>query len=213
MKKIISLGLLLLAVLLPASASADTAGVWNKWDLKVPVYEVKDGPAFRFRATPEFVFTDDAGGLRNTILRGGPNAKFNQWFELTLNGVSSTTGTKQDVRPEVQPELTAKIGKVTLKDRNRLSYRALNNAAGDRWQYANEAKVILNLPHDCSLWTSYEGFVDLSQGKMIRHHVMAGPGFDLNSKWHTDVGYLFRPTLVSDSWVNEHFLFLSISNK
>jgi len=213
MRKIISLGLLLLAVLLPTSAFADDAGVWNKWDLKIPVYHPKDGPKFNFRATPEFVFTNDTGGLKTTILRGGPNARLTPWLELTVNGVSSTTGTKQDVRPEVQPEVAFKVGDVVLKDRNRVSYRALDNAAGDRWQYANEAKVVIQLPKNYNLWTSYEGFVDISQGKMIRHHLMAGPGFDINDKWHTDIGYLFRPSLISNEWVKEHFLFVSVFNK
>lgn len=196
------------------SAKADNAGVWTKLDLKIPVHEFDNGMNLKVRLTPEFAFTDDAGGLKQTAVRVGPTFKFNKWFDLTVNGVSADTGIKHDVRPEVQPEFTVKVGDFVLKDRNRLSYRALDNAAGDRWQYTNEPKIVYNIPStEFSTFASYEGFLDFQTEKLNQHRLTMGAGYNLDKNWHADLGYMYRTTLAAPSWVKDNFLFIAINTR
>src|SRR5258706_2329037 len=120
MKKML-IALISSLMMISAPAYADNVGNWTKIDIKVPLHKFDDDVKLRLRVTPEFAFTDDAGGLKQTVFRAGPNLRVNKWFNLTLNGVSNSTGAKQDLRPEVQPEFTIKEGILKVNDRNRAS--------------------------------------------------------------------------------------------
>lgn len=214
MKNSLIAAILALVTLTASSAFADNTGQWTKLDLKVPVHEFDNGLNLKLRLTPELVFTDDAGGLKQTVFRAGPTASLTSWFNLTINGVSSTTGTKQDVRPEVQPEFKVKFDNLSFNDRNRFSYRALDNAAGDRWQYANELKAVYSFSKtDYSAFAAYEGYVDLSQGEMNQHRALGGVGVDMSKDWHMDFGYMRRTSASGVHWVNDNFLYVLVANK
>ncbi len=216
MKKILAASILALAALttLTTPAYADNVGNWTKVDVKVPIHKFDEDTSLRLRVTPEFAFTDDAGGLKQTVFRAGPQLKVNKWFNFTLNGVSSTVNAKQDLRPEVQPEFTVKEGLLKVNDRNRLSYRALDNAKDDRWQYANELKAAVDLPGtQYNVFGSHEWFLDFQKEKMIQHRLTAGMGRYLNDNWLMEAGYLYRTSLTAPEWTKDHMLFLCFSNK
>lgn len=213
MKKIL-IALVVSILTISSSAWADNVGNWTKVDIKVPMHKFDEDTSLRLRITPEFAFTDDAGGLKQTVFRAGPNLKANKWFNLTLNGVSSTVGTKQDLRPEIQPEFTVREGLLKVNDRNRLSYRALDNAKDDRWQYANELKATVDLPStQYNVFGSHEWFLDFQKEKMTQHRLTAGVGRYLNDNWMMETGYLYRTSLTAPEWTKDHMLFLSFSNK
>ncbi len=200
-------------LLFGTNAFADDAGVWVKMDAKLNAVESGD-MKFGLRATPEFEFNNTVGGLARTVARGGPTATFAPWFNLTLNGVSTSVGAGQDLRAEIQPELTFRHEGFKVNDRNRVAYRALDTAAGDRWQYANELKASYTFDDaGCNVFAAYEGYVDLSNGVMNQHRLMVGPGFDWKNGWHTDFGYMFRTMDAGPVWNNSHFLYLLLATK
>lgn len=196
-------------------AFADTVGSWTKLDLKVPVREFSNGMDLKLRVTPEFAFTNGAGGLAQTVFRAGPTSHMAKWFDLTLNGVSTTTGAKQDVRVEVQPEFTVSEGDFTFKDRNRFSYKTLDSAVGDRWQYANEFKVVYNVPQtQWNVYTAYEGYYDFSLRVGNQHRLMVGTGLNMSPNWHMDFGYMLRTQPATKGpWVNDNFVYVLVYNK
>ncbi len=202
------------ALTVSSLALADNnAGVWAKLDVKSEIVKVDQDKALKLRLTPEFAFLDDAGGLKQTVVRGGPNMNVAPWLHLTLNGVSNTVNSKHDVRVEVQPELKAKVKNLSLNDRNRLAVRAMDNAEHDRWQYANELKGVYSVTSDYGVFAAYEGYLDVSRWKGNQHRVLGGLEFAMNKTWTADVGYMFRTSVAGPVWVNDNFLFLQLFNK
>jgi hypothetical protein len=216
MKKIL-IALVLSILTISGSAWADNVGNWTKLDVKVPVHKFDDDVNLRFRLVPEFAFTDDAGGLKQTVFRAGPSLKTAKWLTLTLNGVSSTTNAKQDLRPELQTEFYIKfpeLSNLKLADRNRGSYKALDNAVNDRWQYANEYKAAVDLPNTkFNVFASHEFFLDFQYEKLAQHRLTGGFGHYLSDDWMMETGYLYRTSMHAPEWVKDHMLFLSFSNK
>lgn len=195
-------------------ARADNTGVWTKLDLKVPVYKPSEDTNLRLRLTPEFAFTDDAGGLKQTVVRAGPYVNVNKWFGLTANFLSSTTNGKQDIRPEIQPEFTIKTGGLKINDRNRFSYKALNTGAGDRWQYANEIKAAVDIPSTrFNTFASWEPFYDFQKEKLIQHRLTGGFGHYINDACLFETGYLYRTSMGAPEWVKDHMLFIQFANR
>jgi len=218
MKKVLSAFILALAILTNSTpAHADNVGNWTKLDVKVPIYKVNDDLNLRFRMVPELAFTDDAGGLKQTVFRAGPSLKAAKWFTLTVNGVSSTTLAKQDLRPELQTEFYVKFANLSnlrLSDRNRGSYRTLDTAIHDRWQYANEYKASIDIPDSkFNTFFSHELFLDFQYEKLTQHRLTGGFGRYLSDDWMMEAGYLYRTSLHTPEWVKDHMLFLAFSNK
>lgn len=216
MRKIL-LALVAAILTVSGSASADNVGNWTKVDIKVPVHKFDEDVNLRFRLVPEFAFTDDAGGLKQTVLRAGPSLKTTKWLTLTLNGVSSTTNAKQDLRPEAQAELYVKfpeLSNLRLADRNRGSFRALDTAIHDRWQYANEYKIAVDLGSaPFNAFFSHELFLDFQTERLTQHRLTGGFGHYLSNDWAMEAGYLYRTSHGGPEWVKDHMLFLSFSNK
>jgi hypothetical protein len=216
MKKIL-FALICSVTLLTAPAYADNVGSWTKLDVKVPVHRFNDDVNLRLRMTPELAFTDDAGGLKQTVFRVGPSLKTAKWLTLTLNGVSSTTNAKQDLRPELQAEFYVKfadLSNLKLSDRNRGSYRTLDSAVHDRWQYANEYKVAVDIPDTkFNTFFSHELFLDFQYEKLTQHRLTGGFGRYLSDDWMMEAGYLYRTSMHSPEWIKDHMLFLAFSNK
>lgn len=214
MKKTIAMLTMFLSLMLvSATAIADSGGGWVKMDAKVPLVKV-DENYLNLRLTPELVFLNSAGGLSQTTARAGFHHACANWFSLTLNGVSQTVGTSQDLRPEVQPEFNWDVNSnLAFKDRSRLSYRALDSAVGNRWVYANELKVIVT-PDNAPVfpWVAYEGFVDVSNGNMNQHQLRGGLGRKVSDAWTLNLAYMFRTSKALPEWSNDHFVFVSAEN-
>ena len=213
-KIVVIVGLVVALLVFTKPSYADNVGNWTKLDIKVPVHNFENGMNVKIRLVPELAFTDDAGGLKQTVFRAGPSVKLTDWFFLGANGVSSTTGVKQDMRAEIQPDFSFKLGNFALKDRNRLGYRMLDAAKTDRWQYANEYKAIYNFAKtDFSGFASHELFFDFQTEKLTQHRLTGGVGYKLNSDWTMETGYLYRTSLAAPALVKDHMVYLSFYNK
>jgi hypothetical protein len=162
---------------------------------------------------PEFAFTDTAKGLQQSVVRLGPSLKLQDWVTVGLNGYVSETGLKQDVKAEVQPDLKTKLGMFSINDRNRLGYRALDAAAGDRIQYSNELRVNLE-PDGCPFvpFVSEELFVGNGHG-VTQNRAIGGVGYKFTEHSKVDVGYLLRSHNDNTStWNQDHFLFVALAS-
>lgn len=210
-KKIIGLLAFLGVVGMTSVASADDSGVYTKFDFKVGT----SVPNLKVRVTPEFVFTNSADGLRQVVTRVGPSLKLADWVTVGANGFVAETSGRQDVRAEVQPDLKFKLGDFHFNDRNRLSYRALDSAAGDRVQYANELRV--NIEDDkCPVvpFLSEEVFVGSGYGGVTQNRATGGVGYKFTEQSKVDVGYMLRShNDNTPTWNQDHFLFLALASK
>lgn len=210
MKKTIAMLAMFFTMLFAASsAHADNAGAWVKMDAKVPLVKI-DQSNLNLRLSPELTFLNNPGRLAEVEARGGLHHACTNWFQLSLNGVSKSVDGAQDVRAEAQPEFTfALLPNLTLKDRNRVAYRALDSASSARWAYANEAKVVVQPDNSpVNLWAAYEGFVDIDNAEMNQHRVTAAVGHKTSDSTTLSVGYMFRTSKGAPDWVQDHFLYV-----
>lgn len=205
--KTISL-LSLVTVLFASSAlAADDSGVVTKADLKTTL--VPD-PGVGLRFAPEFWFTNDSDGLRQSVLRAGPWVKAASWLTLGANGyMSMSNNGSRDVRLEAQPELSWNFGDWKFNDRNRLAYRTMDNAVYDRFHYANEVKLTWTADW-LSPFVAQEFFWDLSKSDFNQSRTTLGVGLAMNKDTRFDVGYMLRLNETAAEWAKEHFVVFNV---
>lgn len=188
-----------------STAYADDFGAHSKFDIRVNTVENLD-----VRVTPEFIFAEKSGGLRQWNVRVGPSYRLVPWLTLGVNSFVSQT-TSQDIKVEPQVELTPRRGDLVLNDRNRLGYRPLNSASDERWQYANELKLSWD-NKECP-WVPFvsdELFIS-SKSAINQNRVIGGVGYKWNSN-RLDVGYMLRSEDGKTGWGQSHFLYVSLNS-
>lgn len=207
MKLFISSLFCMFAVLFASVASADDYGVHNKYDFKLNLGEDTHTD---LRVTPEFIFTNNADGFRQAYGRVGPSFRVVPWFTLGVNAFGSLQRSGQDVGAEVQPEFNGRVcSLLTVNDRNRLMFRPLDNATGDRWRYANELKLNLDVKGESFVpFVADELFVTSGNG-VNQNRAMAGVGYRWNTN-RVDLAYMLRSDAANSVWGQSHFVYLSL---
>ena len=197
--------------------ASDDVGLYNKNDFKLHMVDFQgvDGSAsnFSLRMSPEFSGTRDSNGFRQAVLRGGLSLKLTSWLTLGANGVVLDTFGTQDVRAEVQPDLHVSFGALQVDDRNRVAYRALDKADGNRWRYDNELKLSLD-SKDCHFvpFVSDEIFVNTDQRGLDQNRATVGVGYKFTDNSRVDLGYMVRSVEdTTNTWHQTHFVLVGLN--
>jgi opacity protein-like surface antigen len=189
-------------------AFADASGVHNRYDLRIKVLEA---PHIDLRLAPELWFSTSTDGLRFSELRAGPSWRAAKWFTFGLNGFAGRTfNGKEDARAEMQPDFTVRPGSFVFNDRNRIGYRFVDAAAGDRWRYANEVKASYDDP-ECPWVPFLSDEIQIgSKAGLSENRASAGVGYKWSEGVRTDAGYMLRH-VHGTGWDREHVTILGVS--
>lgn len=206
-----AVALLILTLLSPVAARADSAESWTWSDMRLPIPDGGGWKPSRLHLVTDVRIGTRYPGIGFLSLQAGPMWDVHKYLLLGVHvravALQRTPAVfSNEYRTDVEPHLRWNSGPVSINDRSRLEFRWINGAFA--WRYRNQLRINYELGKtQLAPYVWDELFVDFTLGYIPENRAAIGLGWTFMEGARLDVGYIWRarrPT--ATTWANDNIL-------